>query len=500
MATGQKLVIMQNRSDKRTISTKDIGITIGKSQDFSEWYTQVITKAQLADYSAAKGFMVLMPYGYAIWEKIREFIDIKIKESGHKNAYFPCFIPESLLKMEAEHFTGFTPEVFWVTHAGDSELGERLAARPTSETIAYYSYAKWIKSWRDLPLLLNFWNSVLRAEITATKPFIRTSEFLWQEGHTVHETEEDADKEVMMILSLYRELIEKILAIPVVTGTKTEREKFVGALYTTTLEAIMADGRALQMGTSHNLGQNFSKPFEIKYLGRDEKEHYAWQASWGVSWRLIGAVVMVHGDDKGLVLPPRIAPTQIVIVPIFFNDEEKKIVDAKAREVQSMLREARISIDYDSREQFTPGWKFHEWEMKGVPLRIEIGPRDVREGRVIAVRRDTGEKIAVRLDALTEEILKLLESVQDELFQRAKDFLDDNTTKPEDYAQFKEILRKKGGFLKACWCSSQECEDRIKEETGATIRAIPFEDEAVWSNCLNCGKPADKVAYFARAY
>jgi prolyl-tRNA synthetase len=319
------------------MSTKDIGITARKSQDFSEWYTQVVTKAELADYSVAKGFMVLMPYGYSIWEKIREFIDSRIKETGHRNAYFPVLIPESLLKKEAEHFTGFTPEVFWVTHAGDTELGERLAARPTSETIAYYSYANWIKSWRDLPLLLNFWNSVLRAEITATRPFIRTSEFLWQEGHTVHETKDQADQEVMMILRLYRELIEGFLAIPVIIGKKTEREKFLGALYTTTLEAIMGDGRALQMGTSHNLGQNFSVPFEIKYLGRDEKEHYAWQASWGVSWRLIGAVVMVHGDDKGLVLPPKIAPIQIVIVPIFFNDEERKMVDARAREVHTLL-------------------------------------------------------------------------------------------------------------------------------------------------------------------
>jgi len=482
------------------MSVKDVGITVSKSQDFSEWYTQVITKVQLADYSAAKGFMVLMPYGYSIWEKIREFIDTRIKESGHKNAYFPVLIPESLLKKEAEHFAGFTPEVFWVTHAGDGELGERLAARPTSETIAYHSYARWVKSWRDLPLLLNFWNSVLRAEITATKPFIRTSEFLWQEGHTVHETKEDADKEVMMILNLYRELIENLLAIPVITGTKTEREKFVGALYTTTLEAMMGDGRALQMGTSHNLGQNFSKPFEIKYLGRDEKEHYAWQASWGVSWRLIGALIMVHGDDKGLALPPRVAPTQIVVVPIFFSDEDKRAVDAKAREVQSTLKAAQLSVDYDSREQFTPGWKFNEWEMKGVPLRIEIGPRDVKEGKVIAVRRDTGEKIAVKLEGLTREILNILDSIQNNLFQRAKKFLEDHTVKIQDYSQFKEILRDKGGFLKACWCSRQECEDRIKEETGATIRAIPFEDEMVWSNCLYCGKVADKVVYFARAY
>ena len=482
------------------MSTKDIGITVRKAQDFSEWYTQAVTKAELADYSAAKGFMVLMPYGYSIWEKIREFIDTRIKETGHKNAYFPILIPESLLKKEAEHFAGFIPEVFWVTHAGDGELGERLAARPTSETIAYYSYAKWIKSWRDLPLLLNFWNSVLRAEITATRPFIRTSEFLWQEGHTVHETKEEADKEVMMILDLYRELIEDLLAIPVIVGKKTESEKFVGALYTTTLEAIMSDGKALQMGTSHNLGQNFSLPFGIKFLGRDEKEHYAWQASWGVSWRLIGALAMVHGDDKGLVLPPKIAPTQIVIVPIFFSEEEKKMVDAKAKEVQIKLKAIRLSVEYDARQQFTPGWKFNEWEMKGVPLRIEIGPRDVKAGKIVTVMRDTGEKSSIRLEDLETEVPKLLDTIQTNLFQNAKRFLEEHTQKISDYEAFKQTIRENGGFLKACWCSVQDCEDRIKEETGATIRAIPFEQEHAWSTCIYCGKPADKVVYFARAY
>ena len=482
------------------MSTKDIGITVRKAQDFSEWYTQAVTKAELADYSAAKGFMVLMPYGYSIWEKIREFIDVRIKETGHKNAYFPILIPESLLKKEAEHFAGFIPEVFWVTHAGDGELGERLAARPTSETIAYYSYAKWIKSWRDLPLLLNFWNSVLRAEITATRPFIRTSEFLWQEGHTVHETKEEADKEVMMILDLYRELIEDLLAIPVIVGKKTESEKFVGALYTTTLEAIMSDGKALQMGTSHNLGQNFSLPFGIKFLGRDEKEHYAWQASWGVSWRLIGALAMVHGDDKGLVLPPKIAPTQIVIVPIFFSEEEKKMVDAKAKEVQIKLKAIRLSVEYDARQQFTPGWKFNEWEMKGVPLRIEIGPRDVKAGKIVTVMRDTGEKSSIRLEDLETEVPKLLDTIQTNLFQNAKRFLEEHTQKISDYEAFKQTIRENGGFLNACWCSVQDCEDRIKEETGATIRAIPFEQEHAWSTCIYCGKPADKVVYFARAY
>jgi prolyl-tRNA synthetase len=482
------------------MGVKDIGITVKKSENFSEWYIQVVTKAELADYSAVKGFMVLMPYGYSIWEKIHEFIDKKIKESGHSNAYFPSLIPESLLRKEAEHFSGFTPEVFWVTHTGDNKLGERLAARPTSETIAYYSYAKWIKSWRDLPLLLNFWNSVLRAEITSTKPFIRTSEFLWQEGHTVHETKEEADKEVIMILNLYRELIEDLLAIPVVTGMKTEREKFLGALYTTTLESIMGDGKALQMGTSHNLGQNFSKPFEIKYLGRDGLEHYAWQTSWGVSWRLIGAVVMVHGDDKGLVLPPRIAPIQVVIVPIFFSDEERNLVDIRAREVQKELVEGKISVHYDDRTQFTPGWKFNEWEMKGVPLRIEIGPREVRGNRVVAVRRDDGLKINLEATNLVRDVKAILDSIQKNLFNKAKKFLDEHTVRVDDYSSLKRALDEKGGFVKACWCSSQECEDKIKVETGATIRVIPFNQEPVWSGCIYCGRTADKVVYFARAY
>ncbi|MEM2943032.1 MAG: proline--tRNA ligase [Candidatus Bathyarchaeia archaeon] len=482
------------------MSAKEVGVTVRRSQDFSEWYTQVVTKSGLADYSVAKGFIVLMPYGYSIWEKIREFIDRRIRETGHRNAYFPALIPEGLLKKEAEHFQGFVPEVFWVTHAGEGELGERLAARPTSETIVYYSYAKWIKSWRDLPMLLNLWNSVLRAEITATRPFIRNSEFLWQEGHTVHETKEDADKEVMMILNLYRDLIEGMLAIPVIVGKKTEREKFVGALYTTTLEAIMGDGRALQMGTSHNLGQNFSIPFQIKYLGRDEREHYAWQASWGVSWRLIGALVMVHGDDKGLVLPPKIAPIQIVIVPIFFSEEERKMVDAKAREIQAELGAAALTVEYDSREHFTPGWKFNEWEMKGVPLRIEVGPRDVRAGVVVAARRDTGERSTIKMEELVAETKRLLDRIQNDLFKKARRFLEEHTQKVSSYRDFKQALQVKGGFIKACWCSLQECEDRIKEETGATIRAIPFEQEEVWSTCVYCGSAADKVVYFARAY
>jgi prolyl-tRNA synthetase len=480
--------------------SKDIGITVKKSEDFSEWYTQVVTKGELADYTAMKGFMVCMPYGYSIWEKIRDFIDREIKKTGHKNAYFPTLIPESFLRKEAEHFSGFTPEVFWVTHAGDTELTERLATRPTSETIAYDSYAKWIKSWRDLPLLLNFWNSVLRAEIKATKPFLRTSEFLWQEGHTVHATKEDADKEVMQSLEMYRDLVENHLAIPVLAGTKTESEKFVGALYTTTLEALMFDGKALQMGTSHNLGQNFSKPFGIKYVGTDEKEHFAWTASWGVSWRLIGGVIMVHGDDKGLVLPPKIAPIQVAIVPIFYSDEGKTRVFDRIREVGTAIEKAGISVTVDDRVQYTPGWKFHEWEMKGVPLRLEIGPKDLEKNQVTGVRRDTGEKVPISDRELVEKVKSLLEDIQENIFKKAKRFLDEHITSVSDYARFRKIVESDGGFVRACWCSDITCELKIKEETGATIRVIPFEKEEVFSQCIYCGKKANQVAYFARAY
>jgi len=480
--------------------SKDIGITVKKSEDFSEWYTEVVTKGELADYTAMKGFMVCMPYGYSIWEKIRDFIDREIKKTGHKNAYFPTLIPESFLRKEAEHFSGFTPEVFWVTHAGDTELTERLATRPTSETIAYDSYAKWIKSWRDLPLLLNFWNSVLRAEIKATKPFLRTSEFLWQEGHTVHATKEDADKEVMQSLEMYRDLVENHLAIPVLAGTKTESEKFVGALYTTTLEALMFDGKALQMGTSHNLGQNFSKPFGIKYVGTDEKEHFAWTASWGVSWRLIGGVIMVHGDDKGLVLPPKIAPIQVAIVPIFYSDEGKTRVFDRIREVGTAIEKAGISVTVDDRVQYTPGWKFHEWEMKGVPLRLEIGPKDLEKNQVTGVRRDTGEKVPISDRELVEKVKSLLEDIQENIFKKAKRFLDEHITSVSDYARFRKIVESDGGFVRACWCSDITCELKIKEETGATIRVIPFEKEEVFSQCIYCGKKANQVAYFARAY
>jgi prolyl-tRNA synthetase len=478
---------------------KEAGITVRKSDDFSEWYTQVVMKAGLADYAPVKGFIVLRPYGYAIWESIRDILDRRFKETGHQNGFLPVLIPESLLSKEEDHFAGFTPEVFWVTKAGNNDIGEKLALRPTSETLAYAVYSKWISSYRDLPLKINFWNSALRAEIKATKPFVRTSEFLWQEGHTVHATDEEAAQEVMTILDIYRELIEEYLAVPIVRGFKSDREKFVGAKYTTTLEGMMADGKALQMGTSHHLGQNFSKPFEIKYLGRDTKEHFAWQTSWGVSWRLIGALIMVHGDDKGLIIPPRVAPVQVIVVPIH---KEKGAVQVKqhAAKIVSELKEAGIRAHVDDRDEYTSGWKFNEWEMKGVPLRINIGARDIERGQVEFVRRDSREKMQAGRAELVRTAGALLEQVQAGLFARARQLLDGYLTKPATYSELKSTIESRGGFAIAGWCGDQECEVGIKEETGADIRVIPFDQSGMPAKCIRCGQPAKKVVLFGRAY
>lgn len=476
-----------------------VGITVKKSEDFSEWYTQAVLKAGLADYAPVKGFIVLRPYGYAIWESIRDLLDKRFKETGHQNGFLPVLIPESLLSKEEDHFAGFTPEVFWVTKAGNNDIGERLALRPTSETLAYSIFAKWITSYRDLPLKINFWNTALRAEIKATKPFIRTSEFLWQEGHTVHATEQEAEQEVMMVLDIYKDLIENYLAVPVLTGFKSDSEKFVGAKYTTTLEGLMTDGRALQMGTSHHLAQNFSKPFEIKYLGKDTKEHFAWQTSWGVSWRLIGALIMVHGDDKGLVLPPQVAPVQVVIVPIH-KEKDAAMVKEKAGEIESELKSAGIRAHVDGRDEYTSGWKFNEWEMKGVPLRINIGARDIEKGQVEFVRRDTKEKIAGDRAGLVDSTRSMLDRMQANLFSKARVFLDGNISRPATYGEFKSIIENNGGFVMAGWCGRQDCEDNIKEDTGADIRVLPFDQKDRPAKCINCGQEGKKAAIFARAY
>ena len=476
------------------------GLTVKKSENFSEWYTQVVKKADLADYGATQGTIAFKPTAYSIWEKIQKIFDEKIKKTGHKNAYFPSLIPENFLRKETEHFEGFVPEVYWVTHSGDNKLGERLAIRPTSETIIYSFFSKWIRSWRDLPLLLNQWCNILRAEIKSTKPFIRTSEFLWQEGHTAHATKEEADKEVMYILNEYRDLIENYLAIPVLIGKKSEMEKFAGALYTTALEGMMPDGKALQMGTSHNLGQNFSRPFEIKFLDKNGKEQYVWTTSWGISTRLLGGLIMIHGDDKGFLLPPKIAPEQIVIVPIYYKDVEKKSVLKKAEDIKVKLQENNFSVIIDNREGYTPGWKFNEWELKGVPLRMEIGPRDIKNKQVVLVRRDTNEKINAKERDLIKKVSQMLDSIQKNLHKRAKENLEKSITAVKSYDEFKKVLNSKGGFIKASWCGEKHCEEQIKNETGATIRIIPFKKEREISKCIYCNKVGKEVVYFAKAY
>ena len=410
------------------------------------------------------------------------------------------FIPESLLKKEAAHFAGFTPEVAWISQGGDSELEEKVAIRPTSETIMYATFSKWIRSWRDLPVKINQWCNIVRWETKSTRLFLRTREFLWQEGHTAHATKEEAEAEVMYALGEYKNIMENYLAIPVIAGVKSESEKFAGAVYTTSLEAMMPDGKALQMGTSHNLGQNFGKVFDVKYIGEDKMDHHVWQTSWGISTRLIGAMVMVHGDDKGLVFPPKVAPTQIVVVPIPFKGAEAALVIAKAKEITNNLKAKGFSVILDDREEYTPGWKFNQWELKGVPVRIEIGPRDLKQGQVVMVRRDTGQKTPVKEAEISETAEKLLQEIQENLFSKAKALMQEKTTTVQSYEEFKKVLCDKGGFLKAAWCGSAECEAKIKEETGATIRVLPFEKEEPKTGCIYCGQTAKYLVYFARSY
>ena len=477
-----------------------MGITVKKTEDFSEWYVQVVLKSGLADYAPVKGCMIFREHSYAIWERIQEAFNKKIKATGHKNVYFPLFIPESFLKKEAEHFEGFVPEVAWVTMGGNTPLEERLAIRPTSETIIYAMFGKWIRSWRDLPIKLNQWCSVVRWETEATRLFLRTREFLWQEGHTAHATKEDADREAMQILEDYRAIMEDYLAIPVLAGKKSEKEKFAGALYTLALEAVMPDGKALQMGTSHNLGQHFSKVFDIKFLDEKEKERYVWQTSWGISTRMIGAVVMVHGDDKGLVLPPRIAPVQVVIVPIPYRESDSELILTKAKQLFGDLQKKGVEVVLDDRQEYTPGWKFNAWELKGVPMRIEIGPRDVQKKQVTLARRDTREKVTIQEDEAATVVTKMLEEIQNALLKKAKDLLEQSITSVKTYGEFKEVLKEKGGFIRASWCGDSKCEEKIKEETGATIRMISTEQKDPSSKCVHCGEKASELAYFAKAY
>lgn len=480
---------------------KEIGITASRDSDFSEWYLQSVIKAGLADYAPAKGFIVLRPYGYEIWEIIKGILDEKLKNLGHQNGFLPTLIPESLLSKEQDHFAGFMPEVFWVTKAGDNDLAEKLAIRPTSETLAYAMFAKWISSHRDLPLKLNFWNSALRAEIKSTKPFIRNSEFLWQEGHTAHSTEDEADIEVRMILDVYKDLVENYLSIPTMSGYKSEKEKFVGAKYTTCLESLMIDGKSLQMATSHQLGQNFAKPFEIKYLGKDMMEHFVWQTSWGISWRLIGAIIMTHGDDKGLIIPPRIAPIQVVIVPIY-KDVNKELVVTAARRLKDILDLDGIRAHLDDRDEYTSGWKFNYWETKGVPLRINLGPRDVENNQLELVRRDTKEKDFVASADAIAEVKSLLSNIQINLFDQAVKRLEEKTNVTSDLNEAKILLETKTGFISTFWCGNRKCEEKIKDETSADIRLIPFEgqDKLEGKLCICCGLSAKSHVILGRAY
>ena len=481
------------------MSKEEIGITASKKDDFSEWYTQVVLKAELADYAPVKGLIVLRPDGYSIWESIKKSLNEKFSKLGVRDGFLPILIPESLLAKEKKHFAGLNPEVFWVTHSGENRLGDKLALRPTSETLAYSMYSKWIKSWRDLPLKINFWNTALRAEIKGTKPFIRTSEFLWQEGHTVHTTQEEAEKEVLKILDIYKSIIEEELAIPVILGKKSEREKFVGAVYTTTMESVMPDGKALQMGTSHFLGQNFSKPFEVKFADKDNVENFAWQTSWGISWRLIGAMIMTHGDDKGLVLPPKVAPIQVVIIPIYYSDEDGQKVLKKANELQDNIISKNIRVHIDDRDQLTPGYKFHDWELKGIPLRIEIGPKDIERNKVVLVKRYNKEKTDISFDDVAEKLDGVLVDIQKQMLISGKKVLDEMIHNISSYDEFKSQIEK-GGLLQTPWCGKQECEEKIKEETGADIRVIPFGSEDSSKKCVYCNEQSISMPIFARGY
>ncbi|HEY8549781.1 MAG TPA: proline--tRNA ligase [Vicinamibacterales bacterium] len=470
-----------------------------QSEDFSRWYIDVVRKAELADYTPVKGCMVIRPYGYAIWELIQRALDRRLKETGHVNAYFPLFIPEGLLMREAEHVEGFAPQVAWVTRGGTEELEEKLVVRPTSEVIFGTMYSKWIQSWRDLPVLINQWANVVRWE-KVTRPFLRTTEFLWQEGHTAHETEEDALQETLKILAVYKDLAENVLAMPVHDGLKSESEKFAGADRTYSIEALMGDGRALQAGTSHHLGQNFARAFDITFQARDKTLQYVWTTSWGVSTRLIGGVIMTHGDDSGLILPPRIAPYQVVIVPIPRGNWQETVLP-KAREIADALRAAGVRVMLDDRDSYTPGWKFAEWEMRGVPLRLEIGPRDIQNNQVFSARRDTREKAALSIDGLVGTVQGILDTIQSSLLERARRFRDDHTIWVETYDEFKEAMDGRPGFVVAPWTHDAALEAQVKAETQATLRNVPFSAPKPEGKKAMLGdRPAEVYAYFAKAY
>ncbi|MDF2596267.1 MAG: proS 2 [Clostridia bacterium] len=463
-------------------------------KDFAQWYTDVVKKAELVDYASVRGCMIIKPHGYAIWELIQKELDRRFKETGHVNVYMPMFIPESLLQREKDHVEGFAPEVAWVTHGGNEKLTERLCVRPTSETLFCDHYAKEIQSHRDLPKLYNQWCSVVRWEKT-TRPFLRTLEFLWQEGHTAHATAEEAEEETVRMLNVYAEFCENVLAIPVIKGQKTEKEKFAGAKATYTIESLMHDGKALQSGTSHNFGDGFAKAFNIQYTDKNNQLQYVHQTSWGMTTRLIGALIMVHGDNSGLVVPPAAAPIQVMIIPVA---QHKEGVLDKAFELKEKLsKQIRVKVDDSDK---SPGWKFSEHEMKGVPIRLEIGPKDIEANQAVLARRDTGEKVIVSLDHIEEEVTKILETMQKEMLERARAHRNAHTYSAATMEVFAKTVEETPGFIKAMWCGDQACELKIKEETGATSRCMPFEQEQIADTCVCCGKPAKKMVYWGKAY
>ena len=462
-------------------------------EDFAKWYTDVVKKADLMDYTSVKGCMVFKPAGYALWENIQHELDRRFKETGVENVYLPIFIPESLLQKEKDHVEGFAPEVAWVTHGGLEPLPERMCVRPTSETLFCDFYAKEIQSYRDLPKIYNQWCSVVRWE-KETRPFLRSREFLWQEGHTAHATAQEAEERTEQMLHLYADFCEEVLAIPVIRGKKTDKEKFAGAEATYTIEALMHDGKALQSGTSHNFGDGFAKAFGIQYTDKENKLQYVHQTSWGMTTRLIGAIIMVHGDNSGLVLPPKIAPVQVMIIPVA---QHKEGVLDKAYELKNRLKDIRVKVDASEK---SPGWKFSEAEMRGIPVRIEIGPKDIEANQAVLVRRDTREKQVVSLDDLESAVAQTLDAMQTEMLERARAHRDSHTYTAVNYEEFKETIANKPGFVKAMWCGDQACEDKIKEETTATSRCMPFTQEHISDVCVCCGKPAKAMVYWGKAY
>ena len=463
--------------------------------DFAKWYTDIVLKSELVDYAPIKGFMVIRPYGYALWENIQHVLDAKFKELGHKNTYFPCLIPESLLNKEKEHVEGFAPEVAWVTHGGEKELEERLCVRPTSETIICTMYAKWLHSYRDLPFKYNQWANVVRWEKT-TRPFLRTAEFLWQEGHTIHATAEEAIEETLQMHKVYADFCKDYLAIPVIMGQKSEKEKFAGAEATYTIEAMMHDGKALQSGTSHYFGNHFAEAFDIKFQNKEGKMEYAYQTSWGLTTRIIGAIIMTHGDNRGLKLPPNIAPTQVVIVPIA---QQKEGVLEKVSELKAELSK-KFSVELDDRKEVTPGFKFNYWELRGVPVRVEIGPKDIENNQCIVFRRDTLEKETISLDKLEERIAELMVEIQENMLKAAQENLKNRTFTAHDFEEYKKLFAENEGFAKIMWCGDRACEDKLKEENSTTIRCIPFEEDKFQECCSICGKKAKHMVYAARQY